>query len=143
MSGYPIPDTTHPDFAPFWQGCLEHRLLVPACGAGHLNWPPRPVCQVCHDCIGPWVEVNGRGRLYSWTVVHRTRAQPFSAQVPYIVGVIELMNTTVLRILGRCDIDLDTVRIGLELVVDFVEIETSVTIPVWKQGGEQSQIKNC
>jgi uncharacterized OB-fold protein len=133
VSSQAVPDTSHPDFAPFWQGCNEGRLLVPSCERGHLNWPPRPVCQVCYEWNRSWVEVSGHGSLFSWTVVHRTRLHPFASQVPYVVGVIALAAAGGLRMLGRCNIELAAAKVGLELVVDFEQIEPNVALPVWRR----------
>ena len=57
-----MPDTSHPDFSRLLEGLQsERRLLVPSCRNGHLNRPPRPVCQTCYEWNETWAEVPGRG----------------------------------------------------------------------------------
>jgi uncharacterized protein len=126
------PDTSNPDFSPFWEGCNEQRLLVPSCRHGHLNWPPRPVCQTCFEWNDKWVEIAGRGALYSWTVVHKTRLQSHLADTPYVVGIVELRGSPPVRMVGRCEMDPVTATVGLELVVDFHRISPDLTLPFWR-----------
>jgi uncharacterized protein len=132
MKSQQVPDTSHPDFAAFWAGCREHRLLVPRCPNNHLSWPPRPVCPRCFEWNQGWTEVPGRGSLYSWTVIYRTRLQLYVPSLPYVVGMIEISAAPPLRIVGRCEIDPAAVRAGLDLVVAFHEVRPGVSVPFWR-----------
>jgi uncharacterized protein len=127
-----LPDAAHPDFAPFWQGCAERRLLMPRCGNGHVIWPPRPACPLCTELVADWAEVSGTGRLYSWTVVHRTRLRWYAERTPYVVGIVELDGSQPVRMVGRCELDPGSVRDGLELSVDFEEAGRQLTVPFWR-----------
>jgi uncharacterized protein len=90
--GYPKPrPTIGPDNAPFWRGCREHRLLLPfcrACGKAHL--PPGPVCPFCFADEIEWRPASGRGRISTWTRVHKAWFPAFAAEVPYNVVQVEL-----------------------------------------------------
>ena len=80
-----------PDSAPFWQGCREHRLLLPtctACGKPHL--PPGPVCPFCFADAIQWKQASGRGRISTWTMVHKAWFPAFAAEKPYNVVQVEL-----------------------------------------------------
>jgi uncharacterized protein len=129
---YPVPDLAHPDFAPFWQGCQEERLLVRRCGRGHLSWPPRPACPFCQDPGREWQEVDGAGWLYSWTVVHRTPLPAFRPLIPYVVGVVELTAHRGLRLLGRCRCDPARLAIGTPLRLTFEHVTAEFSLPVWQ-----------
>jgi uncharacterized protein len=131
MSGRVLPDASHPDFAPFWRGCAERRLLMPRCADGHVIWPPRPACPRCGAAVAQWAEVAGTGRLYSWTVVHRTRLRWYAERTPYVVGIVELDGDQPVRMVGRCALDPDAVAEGLELVVDFEDADR-LTMPFWR-----------
>jgi uncharacterized protein len=130
MSGRVLPDAAHPDFAPFWRGCAEHRLLMPRCANGHVIWPPRPACPRCAALAGDWAEVAGTGRLYSWTVVHRTRLRWYAERTPYVVGIVQLESEPV-RMVSRCAIEEDELADGLELVVDFEDTDR-LSMPFWR-----------
>jgi uncharacterized OB-fold protein len=122
----------HPDFAPYWAGCVEERLLVPVCEDGHAFWPPRATCSRCFNPTVKWVETDGRGSLYSWTVVHRTRNRELAAMVPYVVGMITLAGTPGIRMVGRVDVDPGLLVDGLELDVVFSELRHGVRLPMWR-----------
>ena len=80
-----------PDSAPFWQGCREHQLLLPtctACGKPHL--PPGPVCPFCFSDSLEWKLASGRGRVSTWTIVHKAWFPAFAAEAPYNVVQVEL-----------------------------------------------------
>jgi uncharacterized OB-fold protein len=130
----PAPDLDDPDFAPFWAGCRDERLMLPRCGQGHLHWPPRPACPRCQDTARDWQEVAPAGWLYSWTVVHRTPLPAFQALTPYVVGVVELVAHPGLRLLGRCRCDPGQLRIGLPLRAEFEHVTEQFSLPLWRGG---------
>lgn len=138
MSGRVLPDVSHPDFAPFWEGCAGRRLLVPGCPNGHVFWPPRPTCRTCREPVAAWTEIGGTGRLYSWTVVHRTKLPWYADRTPYVVGIVTLDHTQPLRLVARCEVGLPDLREGLDLVVDFEDAGRHLTIPFWRLAGERS-----
>jgi uncharacterized protein len=75
---------------PFWDGAAEGRLLLPRCqSCGHHVWYPRAHCTACHSSDLDWVELSGRGRIYSFSVVHRARGE-WADHVPYVVAYVEL-----------------------------------------------------
>ena len=70
--------------APFWQGCREHRLLLPtcrACGKAHL--PPRPVCPFCFAEEIAWQEASGHGHVSTWTKLHKAWFPAFAEETHY------------------------------------------------------------
>ncbi len=128
----PLPNVDEPDFAPFWGGCREGMLLLPRCAAGHLNWPPRPACRECQAEIVDWIEVPGRGQLFSWTVVHRTRLQGFADLTPYTVVIVALEQDPSIRLLGRCVCAPSPLAPGLPMEVVFVAAGENIVLPLWR-----------
>jgi uncharacterized OB-fold protein len=131
------PQLDAPDFAPFWDGCREHRLLVQRCGNGHLAWPPRPACPVCSDLTRIWQEVEGRGRLYSWTVVHRTSVTALADLLPFAVGIVSLNSHPSIRFVGRCLSDGSDLSLGAEMGVVFERVDERLTLPIWRPLGDR------
>jgi|GEM_PF-4466810 len=125
-------DPRHPDFGPYWAGCVEERLLVPVCEDGHGFWPPRPHCSHCFRPTARWVETSGHGSLYSWTVIHRTRSPEFAAQVPYAVGMVTLADMSGIRMVGRVEADPAVLIEGLDLAVVFSDLQHGVRLPLWR-----------
>ena len=126
------PQLDAPDFAPFWRGCREHRLLVQRCGNGHLAWPPRPACPVCADLTREWEEVDERGLLYSWTVIHRTNVAALSSLLPFAIGIVALDRHSGIRFVGRCLGSISDLHIGAEMEVVFEPMNEGLTLPVWR-----------
>jgi uncharacterized OB-fold protein len=86
----PLPRIT-PDNRRFWEGCRQHRLLLPfcrACGKAHL--PPGPVCPFCFADAIEWRPASGRGAISTFTVVHQEWFPAFRTEIPYNVVQVEL-----------------------------------------------------
>src|SRR5439155_375957 len=87
MSEYsgPLPVPT-PETRPFWEAARRHELSLQRCRAcGAYVFYPRAACP---RCLGPdleWRRVSGRGRLHTFTVVHRG-ARSFPLPAPYALA---------------------------------------------------------
>jgi uncharacterized OB-fold protein len=70
-------------------GWDRRQLLIQRCAScGHHQYYPRPICLACQATDLALVEASGRGRLYSFTVVHRSVNPRF--QAPYTVALVDL-----------------------------------------------------
>ena len=57
---------------PFWRAAGEGRLVAPRCAkCGTFQMPPQPYCPECLSQEKDWVTLSGRGKLFSYTVMHR------------------------------------------------------------------------
>jgi uncharacterized OB-fold protein len=115
----PVPEPD-PDSAPFWEGVNQGRLLVQLCrSCGRHRFPPGEICPECLSRETAWVEVSGRGRVYSWIVVrHPIPRDIFADEVPYCVALVELEEGV--RIASNLiGLDPDAVRDGMEVEVVF------------------------
>ena len=58
--------------APFWEAARGHRLVAPRCmTCGAFRLPPAPFCWRCRAQDVEWVELSGRGTVYSFTVTRQ------------------------------------------------------------------------
>jgi len=124
--GFPLP---HPSTRsePFWDGCLQGRLVLPRCAScGTPALRAFAVCATCHASEVSWEESAGRGTLYSWTVVWRPPHPGFA--VPYAPAVINLDEgwTFLSAVVGCAPEDL---REGMVLQVEFHPASDTVTLP--------------
>jgi uncharacterized OB-fold protein len=132
--GFPLPDVTAHEFAGFWAGCAEQRLLIRRCTTCEApSWPPRPLCPFCGSDAVCWSEVEPAGKLFSWTVVHRTPLPAFAPLTPYAVAVVELDRAQGVRVLARMhdSTRLSDLRIGLSLTAIFEQFY-DLMIPIWR-----------
>lgn len=86
---HPYPPTVTRATKPFWDALRVGRLLT-TCGAdGVPTFPPRAFDKATWSREVHWVELSGRGRLYSLTQVHAAPAV-FEAETPYNVCIVDL-----------------------------------------------------
>lgn len=78
------------DSAPFWDATRSGRFVIQRCAAcSTYQHYPRVLCTTCSATDLTFVEVSGRGSIYSFTVVHRS-PNPKLFPVPYVVALIKL-----------------------------------------------------
>jgi uncharacterized OB-fold protein len=127
----PVPD---PDIsgAPFWEAAARHELVIQKCAScGVLRHPPRPMCPACNSMDYTSERASGRGRIWSWVIAHAPVLPSFADKVPYNVIVVELEEGV--RMIGNLlDVDNDAIEEGMQVTVDFEDIEEGVSIPVWR-----------
>lgn len=88
--------------AQFWDALGQGRFLVTRCKAcDRASFPPQAHCKSCLGRDIEWLELSGRGRLYSATRVHAGPAR-FATELPYSVGIVDLDDGVrlVTRLLG-------------------------------------------
>ena len=79
------------DAARYWQALAAGRIELPRCRpCGRLVFYPRPFCPACLSPDVAWEELAPRGRVYTFTVVHKPTHPWFFAQAPYVYAVVEL-----------------------------------------------------
>jgi uncharacterized OB-fold protein len=90
-----------PDSEAWWTALASGRLAVPAChNCGRTWFPPAPACPHCGTpSDGTLRDTTGRGRVYSWIVVHRAYDPAFKDDVPYTIAVVDLEDGP--RMIGR------------------------------------------
>jgi uncharacterized OB-fold protein len=114
----PLPRIT-PDNEPFYQALLEGRFVLPCCAdCGKPHLPPGPVCPFCFAEKIEWRPASGRGRISTWTVVHKAWFPAFAEDIPYNVVQVELEEGPRLTA-NVADISNEELEIGLpvEIVV--------------------------
>ena len=83
-----------------WEGLKNGKLLIQRCAdCKKLRHPPSPMCPACRSLNWDTVESKGRGRLYSFVVVHHPKLPGMAHPNP--IGLIELDEGT--RIIGGPD----------------------------------------
>jgi len=121
---------THPfTIEEFYKFTGEKRLMAARCNkCGNVLLPPRPICTECLSTDLKWVELEKRGKLLTYTVIHVAPTQ-FQSIVPYIVGIVKLKEGVKLPGMIR-GIEPREVEVGMEVEVDFDTTMPS-TWPTW------------
>jgi hypothetical protein len=126
----PLPAITD-DTRPFWEACRRRVLVVQRCTAcGAFRHPPSPVCWRCRAFAYAWIEVSGRGTVFSHAVVHRAFLPGLEAAVPYVVVVVALDDVPGVRVVSNLvGCAPEAARVGLPVDVCFEDVDDEVTVP--------------
>jgi uncharacterized OB-fold protein len=116
----------------FYRFLKEERLMAAQClQCGKIHLPPRPLCDNCFSQDFEWVNVSGKGKLLTYTVIS-VAPQQFQAITPYAVGIIQLENG--LKIPGMIQgLTQAQLKIGMELTLDFGTCSTMQAWPQWNR----------
>lgn len=113
---------------PFWDALGRGELRLQRCdGCGHFNHPPRIACPACHGRRFTWTQVEPRGTLYSYTIVHRPPVPAFKADVPYAVALVDIAGTNA-RLLSNLRAPLASLRVGMPVQVAFEPADGEITL---------------
>lgn len=127
----PLPELEG-DLAPFLAAAREHRLVVQRCVAcGALRFPPRELCSRCLATEATWVDVSGRGEIFSFNVMHQVYHPAFASEVPYAVVVVKLAEGPKITS-NLVDCPVDRIRIGMSVEVVFEKVSADVTLPKFR-----------
>ena len=125
----PVPDNVT---APFWEAAKQGRLLIQRCpGCGARQFYPQISCRECLSEELEWMEAEGQGTVYSYTIIHRAPNRPFEPDVPYTVALVDLEEGC--RMLTNVvDVSPEDVRVGMPVEVLFEEITPEISLPKFR-----------
>lgn len=87
----PFPEQLTAEAAHFFEAAAQGRLELQRCDSCERVWfYPRPSCVACGAERYHWVAASGRGRVHSYSTVHRAPSPAFRALVPYVLALIDL-----------------------------------------------------
>jgi uncharacterized OB-fold protein len=126
----PLPDV-NPVNEAFWAAAADGRLLLSECGdCGLVFHYPRPVCPDCSGADVDWLEADGTGEVYTFSVARSLSGWPEEA-LPEVVAYVELDEGP--RVMTNLDANPEDLAIGDRVAVTFVETEREdVAIPVFE-----------
>lgn len=118
----------------YWDAAARKELAVQRCRAcQRYVHPPRPLCPWCSDSESSFETVSGRGRLNTYSVIHRSFAPGFTERTPYVIAWVELLEQPGLRIFANIvDSGHEHLRIGELVEVVFDELEDFGRIPQFR-----------
>ena len=122
MSGRtPLPDLEWEPTRGFWAAAARGELAIPRCAScRRFVWYPQPTCPACASEQLPWVNVSGRGTLFSWAVVERALFAAFASKTPYVPGLVALEEDPGVRIVTNLvDCEPGALRIDMPVHVLF------------------------
>ncbi len=118
---------------PFWEGCEAGVFLLHRCAKCERHYWPASRCVEHGDEAMHWVEASGRGRVYTYTVLHHAYTPATRDKVPFAIAVVQLeegpfYHSTVLE----CAVD--TVAVDLPVEAVMMPHESGLTLPLFRPG---------
>jgi hypothetical protein len=135
---FPLPDVEWEPTRPFWAGAARGELVLPRCDAcARWVWYPDGACRWCGSAARTWAPVSGRGRLFSWSVVHRAFIPQLADLVPFVTGLVAIDEDPAVR-LATLVVDCAPERLRIDLPVGavfrplrFAGVAGEVTAPLF------------
>jgi uncharacterized OB-fold protein len=121
---------------PYWTGCREGKLRLQQCDAcEQYQFYPRIFCSHCGHRELSWRAVSGRGRIASYTVIHRPISDAYPA--PSVIVLVDLEEGP--RMMSSLvDTDPESVSVGAAVSVDFDAWSEEISVPVFRIVAEGS-----
>ncbi|MYL69848.1 hypothetical protein GLW00_03245 [Halobacillus litoralis] len=83
--------TITPISHPFWESIQAGHLSLQQCDkCEQWIFYPREHCPHCFNDSLTWKKASGKGRLKTWSVIHRAGHPVWQEHTPYVVGVVAL-----------------------------------------------------
>lgn len=119
--------------AEFYAWCRRGELRFQRCTAcGTFRHVPREICAACNSFDWEWAPATGRGRVYTWTVVHRALHPAFVDATPLAPVVAEMEEGV--RLLGNMiDCAPEALAIGMPVEVVFEAVTPEVSLPRFRR----------
>lgn len=118
------------DTLPFWQACREGRLSLQRCTACQtFRHPPSPICHACHHTDHEWVNVPGRGRVWTYAIMHEP-LDGWPGELPLVVAMVELDEGV--KLVTNVSVDPESVHVGMEVEVFFESGPEGVVLPKFR-----------
>jgi uncharacterized OB-fold protein len=122
---------------PFWDAAKAHSLVAPRCRAcGSFRMPPTPFCHNCQSQETEWVQLEGTGHVYTYTVIRHPTVPALNGHVPYVLALVEFDDAPGIRLLTNIvDCDPDTIRSGQSVEVAWDDVSDEATVPRFRPSG--------
>jgi hypothetical protein len=125
----PRPARTQ-DTAFFWDGVAAGELRIQRCTRCRaLRHPPGPMCPHCQSLEWDALVASGRGRVFSFVVVHHPPVPPFA--YPNAIVLVELDEGTRL-VSNLVGVDPADVTIGMPVQVEFTRVDEELVLPLFR-----------
>jgi hypothetical protein len=141
MRGVPPPElivlSPSPYTEPFWDAAAQHRFVVPRCVAcATFRFPPSPFCWRCRAQGVDWVDHDGAGTVYSFTVIRHAVIPEMAGALPLVAAVVALAGTEGCRAIGNVvGCEPDDVTIGAAVSLDWYDVRDGTSVPVFRLQG--------
>ena len=130
----PLPTITD-EVEPFWSAAKRNKLAMPQCqDCDEVIWPISPVCPACLGDHLTWVDLSGKGVLWSWVNFHQSFHPEWAKELPYNVAHVRLDEGPVF-LTNIVDAEDENLAVGMTVEVTFDEVTEEISIPKFRPAG--------
>ena len=114
---------------PWWDATKDERLLLQRCvDCNEYQHYPRALCTHCHSTNLEYAESEGRGEVYSFSVIHRPPHPAFTP--PYVLALIRLAEGPVL-LSNIVDVPEDSIRCDMPVELRWEPLPDGRKLPLF------------
>ena len=113
---------------PFFDGANEGKLMLVKCSqCGTHRLPGRERCLDCWSTEFEWAQASGKGKLYTYGIMHQKYHPAFAEETPYNYALVELdEGPRLVTNIVDCEQDDLKTDMGVEAVFDHVSDEDTL-----------------
>lgn len=117
----------------FYAFCKQHELRFQRCSDCQAwRHMPRESCRNCGSFEWTWERSTGKGKIFSWSVIHRALHPGFADELPYAVVLVEL-DEGVRLVSHVIDLAIEDLEIGMPVEVVFEDVTPETTLHKFRQ----------
>ena len=127
----PLPPVV-PRMKPFWAAASVGRLTIQRCAVcSRAYFPAVDLCNECLEGQLEWIDVSGKGVVFSYVVMHQVYHAAFAERVPYAVAEIKLDEgpRMVSNVVGCPP---DELHVGMPVEVIFEKQDDTISLPLFR-----------
>jgi uncharacterized OB-fold protein len=125
---FPLPEINDWN-RPFFESGFENKLKLQKCQmCSEIIYYPRSACPVCLSTEYKWIELSGRGKVYSYSIVWKPGHPAFDSFTPIILAAIELEEGPMM-ISNVINCAVDAIHINMPVVATYVQINSTISLP--------------
>ena len=121
----------------FYEAARRGELRFQRCSdCGAWRHYPRPLCPRCFSRRFGWERASGRGRVYTWTIVHGPTLPAFQDQLPY--NVVDVLLDEGLHFQSQLlDCPPDEIRAELPVEAVFVPVSEDLSLVKFRRSATE------
>lgn len=117
-----LPEGIPSSQMPFWNSLRAHDIRVQRCDrCSTYRYHPKEMCPTCQSRAATWAPLNGRGTIYTYTVVRRAPTAAYRSDLPYAL-VHATMEEGFRMAAGVAELDINDLHIGMPVRIVYEDV---------------------
>ncbi len=116
---------------PYWEAAKRHTLTAYRCLNCGAYYSQVTRCTACAKPEMKWVDVSGKGRVFTFCIFHQLYHPAWKEDIPYNVAIIQLAEGPFITS-NIVDCQNEAIYIGMLVEVVFDDATEEVTLPKFR-----------